>query len=81
MTSDRVVTVSRTVTVGEHSITETAWAELADDVVLDAFTEAYQRATLATLLFKSLPSIQAKLSHQCQDKPSPPPPPPNHSRN
>ena len=81
MTSDRLVTVSRTVTVGANSVTETAWAELADDVVLDAVIEAHRRAVLASLLFSSLPSVQSKRSRQCQDQTPPPPPPPPHSRN
>ncbi len=49
-----LVTVSRTVVYNGVVITETAWAEMPDALVLDDITEASRRSLLASLLINSL---------------------------
>ena len=70
---DAVVTVTRTITTGSGmTISETASATLADDLVLDDQTEGRRRHVLAHFLFQSLPQLQARKSPPC-----PPPTSPN----
>ena len=67
------VTVSRTITQGGISITESATASLADDLVLDDFTESSRRACLAHALFDALPQLNPPHPPKC--------PPPLNSQN